>query len=75
MIKKCRLLVYAIITRLSLFILDFDFLQEIINNNLEKYNVFKVVKKYMDENKKILNHEYINELEKLFENNFNSLFI
>ena len=75
MIKKCRLLVYAIITRLSLFILDFDFFQEIINNNLEKYNVFKVVKKYMDENKKILNHEYINELEKLFENNFNSLFI
>jgi hypothetical protein len=75
LIKKCRLLVYAIITRLSLFILDFDFFQEIINNNLEKYNVFKVVKKYMDENKKILNHEYINELEKLFENNFNSLFI
>ena len=75
LIKKCRLLVYVIITRLSLFMLDFDFIHEIINNYWEKYNVFKVVKAFSDENEKILNHEYINELEKLFENNFNSLFI
>ena len=75
LIKKCRLLVYVIITRLSLFMLDFDFIHEIINNYWEKYNVFKVVKAFSDENEKILNHEYINELEKLFENNLNNLFV
>ena len=75
LVKKCRLLVYVIFTRLSLFMLDFDFIQEIINNNFEKYTAFKVVKSFMDENKKILNHEYINELGKLFENNLNNLFV
>ena len=73
LIKKCRLLVYVITTRLSLFILDFDFIQKIINNYLEKYNDFKIVKIFMNENIKVLNQEYINELEKLFEINLNNI--
>ena len=69
--KNLQLLIYRIFTKLSQFILDYNFIEEIINNNLEKKNkyiVLKDIKIFLDENKSILNLDNVIYLEKLFEN-------